>query len=212
MRPEELDGDLTWCERRSPPRRAPALFLDRDGVIVEEVVHLHEVEKVCLIAGAAAVIAEANRRRLHVVVVSNQSGVGRGHFGWEAFREVQEKILAELAAAGAHVDAVLACPHHHAVRPPYRHPDHPDRKPNPGMLSKAAAMLEIELEASWIVGDRAGDLEAGRRAGLAGGLHVLTGYGRRERSRARALAAADFRILDADSIADALELLPLLAL
>ncbi|MDP6709155.1 MAG: HAD family hydrolase [Alphaproteobacteria bacterium] len=209
MRPAELDADLVWCEHRSPPRPAPALFLDRDGVVVEEVGHLHEVAKTRLIPGAAAVVAEANRRGLHVVLVTNQSGIGRGLYDWDAFRAVQEKILAELAAAS--IDAVLACPHHAEVAPPYRHPDHPDRKPNPGMLLKAAAMLEIELAASWIVGDRAGDIEAGRRAGLAGGLHVATGHGAEERAAARALATSDFRVIEGDSVVDALTLLPLLA-
>ena len=173
--------------------------------------HLHEARKTRLIAGAGAVVEAANRKGLHVVVVTNQSGIGRGLFGWDAFREVQETMLAGLAAAGAHIDAVLACPYHHDVAPPYRHPDHPDRKPNPGMLLKAAEMLDVELGASWIVGDRAGDIDAGRKAGLAGGLHVMSCFGADERQSALALASPDFQVFGAATIADALGLLPILA-
>ena len=214
--PPELGEDLVWAQHR--PRsgrvrseRSAALFLDRDGVIVEEVVHLCEVEKTRLIPGAGEVIARANQAGLYVAVVTNQSGVGRRLFDWDDFRLVQEKIHADLAAFGAHIDAVFACPYHPEVAAPYRHPDHPARKPNPGMLLQAAEMLEIELAGSWIVGDRAGDLEAGRRAGIAGGLHVLTGFGAEEREMADALAVEAFQVLTGASLADALELLPPLA-
>jgi len=207
--PRELDGDLTWVERRSPPRRAPALFLDRDGVLVEEVIHLHEVEKTRLHEGAAEVVRTANRCGLHVVIVTNQSGIGRGLFGWEAFRQVQQRIHEDLGRAGARLDAVLACPHHHqAALPAYRHPDHADRKPNPGMLLKAATLLEIDLAASWIIGDRADDLVAARRAGLVGGLHVLTGFGPQERAAALSVAAPDFAVVAAAAVDEALRLLP----
>ena len=209
--PAELDDDLVWAERRSSGRQAPALFLDRDGVIVEEIAYLHEVEKTRLIDGAAEVICAANQMGLHVVMVTNQAGIGRGYYGWSEFRRVQNKILSELAAAEARIDAVLACPHHPEVEPPYRHPSHPDRKPNPGMLLKAAAMLEIELARSWIVGDRAGDLAAGRNAGIAGGFHVLTGFGAEERDAALALDGDGFRVLAAPTIRDVLLHLPSLS-
>jgi D-glycero-D-manno-heptose 1,7-bisphosphate phosphatase len=117
---------------------------------------------------------------------------------------VQARIIAELAAAGATFDAVYACPHHAEGQPPYNHPDHPARKPNPGMLLRAVEALVLDAETSWIVGDRASDLEAGRAAGLAGGLHVLTGYGERSAERKAALALADgrFRAVGGASIAD----------
>ncbi|MBM3491607.1 MAG: HAD family hydrolase [Alphaproteobacteria bacterium] len=209
-RPAELDNDLVWVEQLAPSRRAPALFLDRDGVIVEEVLHLREPAKARLIAGAAEVIQAARARGLHVVVVTNQSGIGQGLFGWEEFRAVQHRMLADLAELGAAVDAVLACPYHPQGLPPYRHANHPARKPNPGMLLKAAAMLRVELGGSWIVGDRAGDLAAGRAAGLPGGLHVETGFGPEQRPEALALAGPSFRVLAGASVADALELLPIL--
>jgi D-glycero-D-manno-heptose 1,7-bisphosphate phosphatase len=191
----------------------PALFLDRDGTIVEEVGHLRRPGDVRLLEGAAAVIAEANRRSIPVIVVTNQSGIGRGLFGWSELIAVEERIEAELAALGARIDAVLACPFHPEGRPPYRHPDHPARKPNPGLLRRAAAALAIELASSWIVGDRAGDIGAGRAAGLAGGMHVASGWGNQpgERDAALAWASRSYRVLGAVSIAEATDRLPLFA-
>jgi len=189
--------------------RRAALFLDRDGCVVVEAHYLHEVEKVQLINGAVDVIARANALNVAVVFVTNQAGIGYGYFGWPEFLLVQNKIMSELAAFGAHVDGVFACPFHAKGRPPYEHPDHPSRKPNPGMLLAAADGLNLDLGRSWIIGDRAGDLEAGLNAGLAGGLQVATGHGLREGEREAALAlnSNDFRALAADSIADAMEIL-----
>src|SRR5262249_19557038 len=90
----------------------------------------------------------------------------------------------------------------------FAHPDHPARKPNPGMLQRAAAALDIDLTRSWLVGDRAIDVEAAKRAGLAGALHVLTGYGQAEPVPARAMSCRRVEVRAAVSIAGAL-MLPL---
>ncbi len=187
----------------------PALFLDRDGVIVEEVRYLHRVEDVALISGAAETIAAANRREIAVVIVSNQAGIARGYYGWKEFEEVQQVILSELGRLGARVDAVLACPHHPAGVGRYGHPSHPARKPQPGMLLRAAELLGIALRRSWIVGDKTSDLEAGLAAGLCGGLLVLTGHGQEHREAATALGNSEFEVLIAASIRDAVRLIPL---
>lgn len=208
--PPQVGADLIWAERRAEPRPAPALFLDRDGVIVEEVHHLRRPDDVRLIPGVVDVVAAANARDLHVVIVTNQSGIGQGLFDWPDFAAVQARILSELAAGGARIDAVMACPFHPNAEPRYAHPDHPARKPNPGMLQAAATMLRIELGASWIVGDHARDIDAGRRAGLAGGVHVMTGYGPDHRETVLEEAGPDYPVLLAESVADALTLLPLL--
>jgi D-glycero-D-manno-heptose 1,7-bisphosphate phosphatase len=196
------------CEG-GPPR--PALFLDRDGVIVEEVGYLADPRHVRLIDGAAAVIAHANALGVPVIVVTNQSGIGRGFFGWAEFAAVEAELARQLRDAGAHCDAVLACPYHAAARPPYNVADHPARKPNPGLLFIAAARLAVDLAQSWIVGDRAADLAAGRNAGLAGGLHVATGFGLSpgERPAALRLASPTFRVFPALSLAAAGQHLPL---
>jgi len=212
----EIDGEGLWVQvlrRLEGPARRSALFLDRDGVIVEEVDHLHRAEDVRLIDGAASVIATANRRAIPVVVVTNQSGIGQGLFGWDAFIAVQTRILADLAAEGAFVDGVFACPHHPKALPPYDHPDHPARKPNPGMLLGAAERLPLDLATSWIIGDRTRDLAAGRGAGLAGGLLVSTGYGHQQGEREAALSLAEdgrFRVRVGASVTAALTAVPLL--
>jgi D-glycero-D-manno-heptose 1,7-bisphosphate phosphatase len=191
-------------------RGGPALFLDRDGVIVEDVNYLQRVEDIQIIPGAAEVIAAANRFAVPVAVVTNQAGIGRGYFGWPEFSTVQDSILAALAREGARVDAVYACAHHPDGLGPYGHPDHPARKPNPGMLLRAAADLHLDLEKSWLVGDNITDIEAARRAQLAGALHVATGHGERHRAAVRQLAAPGFEMRTGHSIAEALAL-PLLA-
>jgi D-glycero-D-manno-heptose 1,7-bisphosphate phosphatase len=212
-----LDGEGVWNQAIDGPageaRGRPALFLDRDGVVVVEVEYLGRPEDARLIPGAAALVAEANRQHVPVILVTNQAGIAYGYYGWPEFVAVQERILADLTAEGARVDGVFACPHHAKGRPPFAHPDHPARKPNPGMLLKTAGLLGVRLDGSWIVGDRASDLEAGRRAGLAGGLHVLTGHGGRpgEREAALALAGPRFTVRAADSVAAAFDLLPFLA-
>lgn len=209
-----LEGDGIWCQVVRPEtapacRGRSALFLDRDGVVVQEVGYLHRPEDVRLVPGAAATIAAANRLGLPVMVLSNQSGIGRGYYGWPEFESTQARIVAQLAAAGAALDMVLACPYHPEAEPPYRHRAHPCRKPRPGMLLRAAERLGLDLAGSWIVGDRTIDLEAGRAAGLAGGLHVLSGHGAEERPAAGELGTGNFQVLLADSIAAVPRLLPL---
>lgn len=208
-----IDAEGIWNQVLKPAERAdlrPALFLDRDGCVVEEVPYLHKPEETRLIPGAAEVIGLANSRGYPVVMITNQSGIGRGYYGWTEFGQVQATLLDQLAKTGAWFDAVFACPHHAEGAAPYAHPDHPARKPNPGMLLRAAAQLPIDLDRSWVVGDRASDLEAGRKAGLQGGMHVLTGFGPTERDAARAATWPRFQALFADSIADALAKVPLL--
>ncbi|MBT5195855.1 MAG: HAD-IIIA family hydrolase [Rhodospirillaceae bacterium] len=207
--PSFIDNDGVWVEILGQRRTAPALFLDRDGVVVVETHYLHEVEKTELIPGAGETIALANRRGLHVVLVTNQSGVGRGLYGWAEFEAVQDRIKADLAAFGAHVDAVCACPFHPDAQGDFGR-DHPDRKPNPGMLMKATQALGIDLAPSWIIGDMHTDMGAGRNAGLAGGVHVQSGWPDL-RDQALAEARADFPVLGANSIDGVRDIIPLLA-
>lgn len=210
-----LDAGGAWVEVLRPARSQalrPALFLDRDGTIIEEVGFISQADDVRLIVGAADVIAAANRRGIAVVIVTNQSGIARSLFDWADFAAVQARMLTELAAAGAFIDAVLACPHHRDGRAPYNHPDHPDRKPNPGLVRRAAGLLPISLAQSWLIGDRASDIIAAARAGLAGGLLVATGVGAEPSEREAALqqrSAGQFEVILGGSIATALDRLPL---
>jgi D-glycero-D-manno-heptose 1,7-bisphosphate phosphatase len=177
-----IDPAHIWCQVFDSAKRfknaRPALFLDRDGVIVEEVHYLHQVEDVTLIEGASNVIAQANARDIAVVIVTNQAGIARDMFGWEEFSAVQQRMLDLLhEQTGAFVDAGYACPHHKVGKPPFGHGNHEARKPNPGMLTRAMDAIDIQATQSWIVGDKASDLQAGRAAGLCGGIHVLSGHG-----------------------------------
>jgi len=208
-----IDSDGIWAEIVTPPAAGgerPALFLDRDGVVVEEVYNLHRAGEVSLIPGAAEVIAGANRADVPVVIVTNQAGIGRGYYDWPQFAEVQDAIKRQLDRAGVHLSAVFACPFHADASPPYQHGDHPCRKPNPGMLVKAARALHIDLRRSWLIGDRAIDVGAARNAGCEGAMHVRSGHGvhEAERQGALALASGDFRVLTGETIRDAVGGLP----
>jgi D-glycero-D-manno-heptose 1,7-bisphosphate phosphatase len=202
-----LNAEGVWCEvLERPAAGRPALFLDRDGVVVQEVGYLHRIEEIRVIPGAAKVIAAANERSIPVIMVTNQSGIGRGHYGWAEFKSVQDAILVSLAAEGARIDAVYACAHHPEAKGFLSHPNHPARKPNPGMLLQAASDLAIDLKSSWLVGDKAADIEAAKRAGIAGGLQVATGHGSAERRLAATLASPSFKVRFGQSIADAMTL------
>ena len=108
-----LDSEGVWCQiLRHPVAGRPALFVDRDGAVVEDTGYLSRVDDVVLIPGAAQVIAAANQHSVAVIMVTNQSGIGRGYYGWAEFKSVQDAIIASLAAEGARIDAVYACAHH----------------------------------------------------------------------------------------------------
>ncbi|MEX2618150.1 MAG: HAD-IIIA family hydrolase [Alphaproteobacteria bacterium] len=190
-----------------PDEPLPALFLDRDGVIVEEVNYLHRIDDIEILPEAAKVMGACNQAGIPVVLATNQSGVGRGCYDWAQFAAVQNEICRRLAKAGGRFDMVLACAYHEAGRPPLDVANHDWRKPRPGMLRAAARTLNLDLDRSWIVGDSASDLEAGKAAGLAGGIHVLTGHGSRDRETALALADAGFEVIPKTGIGGAFDIL-----
>jgi D-glycero-D-manno-heptose 1,7-bisphosphate phosphatase len=203
----------TWGRVYGQPTEGPkaAIFLDRDGVIVEEVGYLHRTEDVRIMDGATGLIAAANSHSVPVVVVTNQAGVGRGLYDWAAFEAVIDRMINLLEAEGAAVDAVYACPFHPQGLPPFAHPSHPSRKPNPGMFRRAAADLDLDLSSSWMIGDTIGDVEAARSANLAGAIHLLTGYGSRDRSAVLGLVGGGLDISLADDLVEARSLIPALS-
>lgn len=184
-----LDSSGLWREVRTGQAAgpAPALFLDRDGTLIELVDYLCRADEVAPIPGAFESLAHAAGAGLRVVMVTNQSGIDRGYYGWDAFAAVQTRVIALAEAAGGRIDAVYACPALPGSGAPCR-------KPAPGMIHAAAADLGLDLGASWIVGDSASDLEAGSRAGLARGWLAPTGYGARDRGLAAGLARGGFRV------------------
>jgi len=169
-----------------------ALFLDRDGVIVEDTRYLGRAENLRVLPGAAGAIARCNRLGIPVVLVTNQSGIARGFYEWQGFHDVQAALAAALARAHAHVDAVFACAYHAGGNPPFNIADHPWRKPNPGMLVAAAERMKLDLPQSWIVGDRARDVAAGRAAHLAGGILISADERDPERDAAFGLKTEGF--------------------
>lgn len=145
----------------------PALFLDRDGVLNEDQGFVHRWEDFRWVEGAPEAIAAFNRAGWLVIVVTNQSGVGRGYYTEDDMHALHRRIGEELTKIDARIDAFYFCPHHpEALQETYRHADPPDRKPNPGMILRALADFPIDRERSLLVGDKLSDMEAARRAGV----------------------------------------------
>jgi histidinol-phosphate phosphatase family protein len=138
-------------------RRRAALFLDRDGTIIEDVEYIAKPEDVRLLAGVGAAIAQLNAAGIPVIMVSNQSGIGRGYFTRDDFDRVQARVEERLAAAGAHLDATFICPH-----APSDPPACMCRKPATALFEEAATTHDIDLAASWYVGDTWRDVQPGR--------------------------------------------------
>jgi D-glycero-D-manno-heptose 1,7-bisphosphate phosphatase len=149
-----------------------AVFLDRDGTISEEMGYVNHVDRLQVFPYAAAAIRELNQAQIPVIVITNQSGIARDIFPESLVQQVHKKMISELAAGGAWIDGIYFCPH--------KTEDACEcRKPNPGMLERAAREHGLDLAGSWVVGDRYADLEMAHAVG-ASGILVMTGYGRGE--------------------------------
>ena len=155
----------------------PAVFLDRDGTINEQMGYINHISRFQLLPKAAAAIRLLNDAKIPVIVVTNQSGLARGYFPKELLTEVHERMRQQLADAGAHVDGIYICPHYPEAKIPEYRVKCDCRKPQPGLFLKAAADHDIDLARSYVVGDRWSDLKAADRCNSTGIL-VLTGYGR----------------------------------
>ncbi len=152
----------------------PAAFLDRDGVLNIDLGYVHRTEDLTWIEGAPAAIKRLNDAGYWVIVVTNQSGIGRGYYDEAAMDAVHDALRGHVAAAGARIDAIYACPFHpEAALEHFRHPDHPDRKPNPGLLLRAMQDFAVDKARSFMIGDKDSDMQAASRAGVAG--HLFEG-------------------------------------
>jgi D-glycero-D-manno-heptose 1,7-bisphosphate phosphatase len=161
-----------------------AVFLDRDGTINVEVGYLSRPEDFALIEGSAGAVKRLNDAGLLVVVVSNQSGVARGYFGEEDVRRVNEKMVRELERSGARLDAIYYCPHYpEGAVEEYRVACN-CRKPEPGMIRRAEAELNIDASISYVVGDHRGDILLAKNVG-ARSILVVTGHGADELEKLR---------------------------
>ena len=150
----------------------PAVFLDRDGTIIEEVGYLNHASRFRMFPFVAAAIRRLNDVGMPVIVVSNQSGVGRGYFPESLVHTVNELMTQQLAKVGAKIDAIYYCPHTSSENCNCR-------KPKTGMLDSAALEHALDLQRSFVVGDRYGDMELARNA-RARSVLVRTGYGEGE--------------------------------
>jgi D-sedoheptulose 7-phosphate isomerase/D-glycero-D-manno-heptose 1,7-bisphosphate phosphatase len=146
----------------------PGILLDRDGTIIVDHGYVGTVDRVEFIPGAADAIASFNRAGIPVAVVTNQAGVARGFYGLDDVAKVHEHIAARLAEHGARIDMFVYCPYHPAgvVEAFARWSD--DRKPEPGMAKAAQAGLNLDLAASWVVGDRPEDMGLAEAIGASG--------------------------------------------
>jgi len=158
----------------TPDAGRPAAFLDRDGVLNVDLGYVHRIEDLEWVAGAPSAVRRLNDAGYLVIVITNQSGIGRGYYDEASMESVHQALRAHLAEAGARIDAIYACPFHpEAIVERFRHPDHPDRKPNPGLLLRAMEEFPIDPARSFMIGDKDSDMEAARRAGVAG--HMFKG-------------------------------------
>jgi D-glycero-D-manno-heptose 1,7-bisphosphate phosphatase len=148
----------------------PAVFLDRDGTIIKDVGFLTDVSEMTLLPGSGEAIRTLNAAGYPVVVITNQSGVGRGLFDERHVDAVHDALRAAIASDGGRIEAFYYCPHH-----PTKSTDElyrvvcACRKPAPGLLRQAAADLDLDLSRSWMVGDWWRDVEAG----VAAGTHTI---------------------------------------
>ncbi len=159
-----MRGDAVKVATTGPghkPRNScsrPGILLDRDGTIIVDHGYIGSIDRVEFIDGAAQAIARFNWAGIPVAVVTNQAGVARGLYGIDDVALVHKHIAEHLAERGAHIDLFLFCPYHPAgIVEAYARASK-DRKPGPGMANAAAAALNLDLTASWVVGDRPEDL------------------------------------------------------
>lgn len=155
-----------------PSRLRPAVFLDRDGTICEEVGYLNHLSRFRMFPFVVAALRRLNEAGYPVIVVSNQSGVARGYFPESLVKQVNQAMIQQLSAGGAKVDAVYYCPHASSENCSCR-------KPKTGMLECAVREHCIDLQRSFVVGDRHGDIELAHNA-KARSILVRTGYGEGE--------------------------------
>jgi D-glycero-D-manno-heptose 1,7-bisphosphate phosphatase len=159
--------------------KKPAVFIDRDGTISEEVGYVNHPSRFRLFPYSAEAIRILNANDWLAILITNQAGVARGYFSEAVIETIHDELKHSLRNESARLDAIYCCVHHPSVgEPPYRL-DCDCRKPKTGLIRQAAQDFEIDLATSWMVGDRYSDVELARNAGLRSAF-VLSGYGRGE--------------------------------
>jgi histidinol-phosphate phosphatase family protein len=186
--------------KTSPKVPTPAVFFDRDGTLIEHVPYLSDPTSVCLLPGAAEALKKLRRAGFAVILVTNQSAIGRGMLTEDQLGEIHAELQRQLAVHGATIDAIHYCP----VAPKNGDRlvvEHPDRKPGPGMLLRAAADLDLDVAASWMVGDLISDALAGLNAGCRS---ILLQSDRISSGDLQALAGRALMLPDLAAVVDAI--------
>ncbi len=151
-----------------------ALLLDRDGVINENGRYLCRSEDIRFLDGIFPLCHAAQEKGYRIIIVTNQSGIGRGYYTEEDFSELTRWMCGEFLEQGVTITQVYYCPYHPDKGIGRYRVDSEDRKPNPGMILKARDEFDLDLQSSILIGDKDSDMEAGRRAGV-GTLLLLSG-------------------------------------
>jgi D-glycero-D-manno-heptose 1,7-bisphosphate phosphatase len=178
--------------------RRPAVFLDKDGTLIEDVPYCVDPHKLRLLPGALEGLGRLQTAGYQLLVVSNQSGVAHGYFAEAALAAVEARLRALLGAAGIELAGFYYCPHHPAGRVKQYAFDCDCRKPAPGLLLRAARELGLELARSWMIGDILHDVEAGHRAGCRA---VLIDNGNETEWELTALRAPEVIVADLNQAA-----------
>ena len=158
------------------PKSSLAIFVDRDGTLNEDIGYVSSPDQLVLYPWAGEAVRLINSSGRKAIVITNQSGIARGLYTEDVLARIHSRMIEELSREGARVDAVYYCPHHPvAGQPPYRRSCE-CRKPRTGMLETASIEHGIDLARSFVIGDKASDMELAANAGARGVL-VMTGYG-----------------------------------
>ncbi len=156
--------------------KRPAVFIDRDGTINEQMGYVNHVSRFVLLPGTAEGIRLLNRHQYLAIIVSNQSGVARGYFPMELIDRVHAHMKDLLAKEGANIDGIFFCPHYPRGNVPEYSVECDCRKPRTGLVQKACEEFDIDMKNSYVIGDRCSDIELAERSNLQG-IMVTTGYG-----------------------------------
>lgn len=156
--------------------KKPAVFIDRDGTINEQMGYINHLSRFRILPGVPEAVKLLNESNYHVIVVTNQSGVARGYFPIELVNEIHSFMEDSLKKEGAHIDALFFCPHYPRGKISRYTFECDCRKPKTGMIKQALDMLDIDLENSFMIGDHFTDLEFAGNCNIKS-IMVKTGYG-----------------------------------
>ena len=175
-------AELRFAQMSGNPQSAirnsqSAIFIDRDGTLNEDIGYVSTPEQLTLYPWAAEAVRLINEAGLKAIVITNQSGIARGIYTEETLIAIHQKMIEELALHGAKLDGVYYCPHHTRIGGARYGIECACRKPRTGMLDRAAREHNIDLSRSFVIGDKASDINLALNAGARAAL-VLTGYGR----------------------------------